>query len=101
MGQPTGYKYGGRTYPGWDDLGGWKWTPDLLTIKAVVESKTSTPYSSVLCNLYRDENGTASANIVIASRRCRIPTPSPRCRWEPLTLPCAALEEAGLKERRG
>ena len=56
----TGYKYGGRTYPGWDDLGGCKWTPDLLTIKAVVESKTSTQYSSVLCNLYRDENDCVS-----------------------------------------
>ena len=32
----TGYRYGGRTYPGWDELGGCKWTPDLLAIKTVV-----------------------------------------------------------------
>jgi alkylated DNA repair dioxygenase AlkB len=56
----TGYRYGGRTYPGWDELGGCKWTPDLLAIRAVVESKTLTQYSSVLCNLYRDENDCVS-----------------------------------------
>jgi alkylated DNA repair dioxygenase AlkB len=56
----TGYSYGGRTYPGWGDPCGCEWTPDLLAIKAVVESITKTTYSSVLCNLYRDENDCVS-----------------------------------------
>jgi len=56
----TGYKYGGRIYPGWDEPGGCPWTPDLLAMKSVVEKLTSTPFSSVLCNLYRDENDCVS-----------------------------------------
>jgi alkylated DNA repair dioxygenase AlkB len=56
----TGYKYGGRIYPGWDEPGGCPWTPDLLAIKSAVEKMTHTPFSSVLCNLYRDENDCVS-----------------------------------------
>ena len=59
-GSATGYKYGGRWYPGCDEPGGCHWTPELLAIKAVVEHETHTQYSSVLCNLYRDENNCVS-----------------------------------------
>ena len=56
----VGYTYGGRRYPGWDEPGGCKFTSDLLIIKATVESLTNTQYSSVLCNLYLDEDDCVS-----------------------------------------
>jgi alkylated DNA repair dioxygenase AlkB len=45
---PYPYKYGGRLYPAYDG-----WTPELLTIKELVEDKTGVQYDSVLCNQYR------------------------------------------------
>jgi alkylated DNA repair dioxygenase AlkB len=54
------YKYGGRIYPGWDQPGGCHWTPELLAIRAICEQITHDQYSSVLCNLYKDDNDCVS-----------------------------------------
>jgi len=56
----TGYHYGGRYYPGWNEPGGHGWTQELGEIKRLVEKLTQTTYDAVLCNLYRTERDACS-----------------------------------------